>query len=112
MDKGTENVKVAGVQYALRAEHSDEFAREKSFRYGSSPSNIVICISCEQLLVLKVIFIIENRVLLVSSEKTQNRVVDKSSQGIYIIMTLYIKFYRSLLLMSTMKIVISGCNLT
>ena len=41
MDKGTENVLVAAVQYALRSSHDDTFAGDKSFRYGSSPANIV-----------------------------------------------------------------------
>ena len=41
MDKGTENVRVAAVQYALRASHEDTFAGEKGFRYGTSPANIV-----------------------------------------------------------------------
>ena len=41
MDKGTENVRVAGVQYALRSGHDDAFSGEKSFRYGTSPANIV-----------------------------------------------------------------------
>ena len=34
MDKGTENVHVAAVQYALRSGHDDTFSGEKSFRYG------------------------------------------------------------------------------
>ena len=41
MDHGTENVKVAEVQYAFREHHSDDLAAEKSFRFGTSPSNIV-----------------------------------------------------------------------
>ena len=41
MDKGTENVCVAAVQDAHRASHEDTFAGEKSFRYGTSPANIV-----------------------------------------------------------------------
>ena len=41
MDCGTENVKVATVQYAFRATHSDRFAGERSFMYGTSPANVV-----------------------------------------------------------------------
>ena len=41
MDKGTENILVASVQYALRSSHDDTFAGDKSFRYGSCPANIV-----------------------------------------------------------------------
>ena len=41
MDRGTENVRVAEVQYAFREYHSDEFAADKSFRFGTSPANIV-----------------------------------------------------------------------
>ena len=40
-DKGTENVRVAAVQYALRREHDNSLAAEKSIRYGSSPANTV-----------------------------------------------------------------------
>ena len=42
MDCGTENSLVAAVQYAFREQHHDSFAGEKSFQYGTSPSNIVI----------------------------------------------------------------------
>lgn len=41
VDKGTENVHMAAVQYALRCDHMDDFSAGKSFRYGSSPANIV-----------------------------------------------------------------------
>lgn len=41
VDCGTENVKVAAVQYAFRENHSDDLAAEKSFRFGTSPANIV-----------------------------------------------------------------------
>ena len=40
-DKGTENVRVAAVQYALRREH-DRLAAEKNIRYGSSPANNMV----------------------------------------------------------------------
>ena len=42
MDCGTENVKVAAVQYAFRALGTDSFAGNKSYIYGSSPSNVVL----------------------------------------------------------------------
>ena len=40
-DYGTENSSLASVQIALRYHHEDEFAKEKSFIYGQSKSNIV-----------------------------------------------------------------------
>ena len=40
-DRGTENCKVAECQIALRMFHTDTFAQEKSFQYGTSPSNSV-----------------------------------------------------------------------
>ena len=40
-DCGTENGLVAAVQYALRSYGDDSLAGEKSFRYGSSPANVV-----------------------------------------------------------------------
>lgn len=43
MDCETENSLVAAVQYAFREHHYDCFAGEKSFQYGTSPSNIVCC---------------------------------------------------------------------
>ena len=41
MDRGTENGLVGAVQYALREHGTDSCASEKSFRYGTSPANIV-----------------------------------------------------------------------
>ena len=41
MDFGTENVKVATVQYAFPARHSYRVAVERSFMYGTSPANVV-----------------------------------------------------------------------
>ena len=41
MDRGTENVKVAAVQYAFREEHADDYAGISSVRFGTSPANIV-----------------------------------------------------------------------
>lgn len=41
MDCGTENSMVATVQYAFHEEHNDQFSAERSFQYGTSPSNIV-----------------------------------------------------------------------
>ena len=41
MDQGTENTKVAALQYALREEGDDEHAGMNSVRFGSSPVNIV-----------------------------------------------------------------------
>lgn len=47
MDRGTENVQVAAVQYAFRAYHDDQFSGSNCFRYGTSPANIVsgLCFS-------------------------------------------------------------------
>ena len=45
-DKGTENVRVAAVQYALRREHDDRLAAERSIRYGGSPANTVAIMLC------------------------------------------------------------------
>lgn len=42
LDRGTENVKMAAVQYAFRENHLDELSGEKSFRFGTSPANIRI----------------------------------------------------------------------
>ena len=39
MDCGTENVIIAAMQSYLRANKDDEFAGEKTHRYGSSPAN-------------------------------------------------------------------------
>ena len=41
LDCGTENVKVAAVQYAFRENHGDVLSGENSVRFGTSPSNIV-----------------------------------------------------------------------
>ena len=41
MDHGIENIKVAEVQYAFCEHHSDDMAAEKSFRFGTSPANII-----------------------------------------------------------------------
>ena len=41
MDCGTENSKVAAVQYAFRELHNDSLSGERSFRFGASPANIV-----------------------------------------------------------------------
>ena len=41
MDRGTENSQVAAVQYAFRESHSDSLAGNRSFRFGTSPANIV-----------------------------------------------------------------------
>lgn len=41
MDRGTENTKIAALQYAFREFDDDEFAGEKSVCYGTSPANIV-----------------------------------------------------------------------
>ena len=38
LDRGTENVKIAAVQYTFRENHG---AGDKSFRFGTSPANIV-----------------------------------------------------------------------
>lgn len=44
MDRGTENSRVAAVQYAFRESHTDSLAGNRSFRFGTSPANIVrIC---------------------------------------------------------------------
>ena len=41
MDRGTENSKVAAVQYAFREFHLDSLSGDHSFRYGTSPANII-----------------------------------------------------------------------
>lgn len=41
MDRGTENTKVAALQYAFREDGTDEYAGIKSVRFGTSPANIV-----------------------------------------------------------------------
>ena len=41
MDRGTENSKVAAVQYAFREFHLDSLSGDHSFRFGTSPANIV-----------------------------------------------------------------------
>ena len=41
MDRGTENSRVAAVQYAFREFHADNLAGDRSFRFGTSPANIV-----------------------------------------------------------------------
>ena len=40
-DYGTENSTLAAVQIALRYDHEDTLARDKSFLYGSSKHNVV-----------------------------------------------------------------------
>ena len=41
LDKGSENVRIAAVQFAFRESHSDYLSGEKSFRFGTLPANIV-----------------------------------------------------------------------
>ena len=41
MDKGTENTLLSAVQYALRESGSDDYSGIRSFRFGTSPANIV-----------------------------------------------------------------------
>ena len=43
-DYGTENASLASIQIAFRYYHDDGLAREKSFVYGPSKSNIVSCL--------------------------------------------------------------------
>ncbi len=45
-DHGTENVAVGAIQIAFRLHHTDSFAKEKSFLYGPSTSNIVCASTC------------------------------------------------------------------
>ena len=40
-DYGTENSNIAAVQIAMRYNHDDPMAREKSFMYGPSKDNVV-----------------------------------------------------------------------
>ena len=44
VDKGPENVSLAGAHISLRLQHSDEFSGENSFIYGPSKHNIVCCV--------------------------------------------------------------------
>lgn len=41
MDRGTENTKVAALQYAFWEEDDDEYAGTNSIGFGTSPANIV-----------------------------------------------------------------------
>ncbi len=41
MDKGSENTKVAALQYAFRENHVDQFVADMSIRFGTSHGNIV-----------------------------------------------------------------------
>ena len=41
LDCVSENVKVAAVHYAFREHHTDQLSGESSFRFGTSPANIV-----------------------------------------------------------------------
>ena len=41
MDRGTENTKVAALQYAFRENDDDEHAGTSSIRFGTSPANTV-----------------------------------------------------------------------
>ena len=45
LDKGSENVRITAVQFAFRESHSDYLSGEKSFRFGTSPANIVSIIT-------------------------------------------------------------------
>ena len=45
MDQGTENTKVAQVQYAFRAYHTDEFAAESSFRSAHLQLTLLVFLS-------------------------------------------------------------------
>lgn len=45
-DYGTENTSLATTQIAFRMHHSDALAKERSFVYGPSKSNIVSFIQC------------------------------------------------------------------
>lgn len=40
-DCGTENASLAACHMLLRHNHTDEFSKEKSYRYGSSTTNTV-----------------------------------------------------------------------
>ena len=42
MNRGTENSKVAAMQYAFREFHLDSLSGDNSFRFGTSPANINI----------------------------------------------------------------------
>ena len=44
-DAGTENLALAVIQPILRHSHTDEFAQEKSHRYGKSTTNQVLKIN-------------------------------------------------------------------
>ena len=45
-DYGTENCRLAAIQIAFRYNHDDSMARERSFLYGPSTSNIVSELHC------------------------------------------------------------------
>lgn len=54
-DYGTENSILAAIQIALRYEHGDSLAKERSFIYGPSKNNVV-CVSfstnCDMLIII------------------------------------------------------------
>ena len=57
LDRGTENVKMAAVQYAFRENHLDELSGEKSFRFGTSPANIVNILCCIYVIIIISMFL-------------------------------------------------------
>ena len=45
-DCGTENTLIAEAQAAMRANHTDTLAGDKSVRFGTSPANVVSTVYC------------------------------------------------------------------
>ena len=56
MDRGTENTKVAALQYAMREADTDDYSGTRSIRFGTSPANIVmkpwLCVSVVMYLII------------------------------------------------------------
>ena len=52
-DAGTENSALAVIQPILRHSHTDEFAQEKSHRYGKSTTNQVLNMHVNVLVIIQ-----------------------------------------------------------
>ena len=80
MDRGTENTKIAAVQFSFREDHSDEYAGTRSIRFGTSPANIVSYNKFNKYK-LNISTETENRRVLVYVTSPQNRLVDFHVEG-------------------------------
>ena len=80
MDRGTENTKIAALQFSFREDHSDEYAGTCSIRFGTSPANIVSHNKQNRWKLISSVAI-EDRRVLVYVTSPQNGLVDICVEG-------------------------------